>query len=153
MSDFIPFIGTWQTTSDGRVSNQQANLSFKTYGKLADRALCLVGLVGEPIIVIINFLLAQYYIAKSIVDLFKNTTMTLKEKITDLSKAAGFAYILLPLRLIAQEITMIFGLFFPNNAKKILYKFDFSEELAGWVYFCFEPKKIHIEGVNNVKYS
>lgn len=142
MSDFIPFMGTWQTTSIDRVSNEQANCSFKTYGKLADRAICLVGLVGEPIIQLIYFLVVNYALAPWIVNLFKDKTVTLQEKITDLSKAAGLTYVILPLRLIAQEITMIFGVFFPNNAKKILYKLDLSDQHSSYGSICFEPQII-----------
>jgi hypothetical protein len=121
--NLVPFNNLWDTSKPGLIINSTTNKSFKIYGTLKDRLIFFAAtLIGSPIQSVISFI---FYIIHSLKAIFYTITLpcnqesSLKDRLINLSFTLLRMVFIQPIALVAFQIVCIFGLFFPNNAKKI----------------------------------
>ena len=102
-------------------------ISYHTFGPILDRMWSIVALIFMPIIETIeipmNFIYSTLDLIKSNIYSFINPNESISEEKKRFN-ADLKNLIVLPFHLVAITITNITGIFFPNNAKQLIYALD-----------------------------
>jgi hypothetical protein len=124
LGNFLPNNNWERPTTDGLVRSTDPDLFFKTYGPIVDRIIFLVGiLIGSAIQWVISSLFYIIHLIEVLGNVFSLFLVTegfsMLDKVSNIFFNIGRIIFIQFVALFIFEYICIFGLFAPNNAKKM----------------------------------